>query len=138
MRYPSGGTSTGNASRARRPLIVVNERVTCIGTALPSSSTTHAPSSRIHVYSTSCVVRSGHGCGLKTTTGRVSTSSCSMWMRLATDCTAELKASAASDDACPSWSRASSYAGSIAVPASVSWNWLNSTSFHARVRSSSG
>jgi hypothetical protein len=38
----------------------------------------------------------------------------------AIDCTAALNALAATDDAWPSWSRASSYAGSIDVPASVS------------------
>ncbi len=53
-------------------------------------------------------------------------------------CTAALYAFAASDTACPIWSRASSYAGSIDVPASVSWNWLKSKSFHAPVSSACG
>ena len=89
------------------------------------------------MYSTSTSARSGHGCGLKTTTGRISSSG-SMSICRAIDWIARLNASAAIDDAWPSWSRASSYAGSIDVPASVSWNWLKSSSFQASVSSSSG
>jgi hypothetical protein len=65
-------------------------------------------------------------------------SSGSIAICLATDWIARLNAREASEDAWPSWSRASSYAGAIDVPASVSWNWLKSVSFQASASSSPG
>src|SRR6266498_4130546 len=70
--------------------------------------------------------RTGQGWGLNTTTGVVPGTG-SIPMRREIACTARLPARPAMAAASPSWSRASSYASSMEVPARTSWNWLNST-----------
>ena len=75
-------------------------------------------------------VRTGHGCGLNTTSGWLSLSY-GMSIRRAITLWARVVIRLAIATASPSWSRASSYDGSIADPGSTSWNWLNSTCFQA-------
>ena len=72
-------------------LIVVSGRVELHrhGVALVVDDV-RARRSRSHVYSTSTSARTGHGCGLKTTTGRISSSG-SMSICRAIDCTARVE-----------------------------------------------
>ena len=90
-------------------------RIACTGaTGVPASSVIRTPPAGSQVYSSSTSARSGHACGLKTTSGR-SSGSAGMSMRRLIVCTARLNAVAASEHACPYWSRLSSYAGAIEV-----------------------
>ena len=88
-------------------------------------------------YSSSTSERTGQASGLKTTIG-VTPGSFAISISWLSDWIATFSTRAATDVASPSWSRASSYAGSIAVPQIVSWNWLNRTCLHARPNSSRG